>query len=70
MEKLFNQIIRGQLQGEILAKFPNFGLYSKLSPKDLCQADFLGLARMAQFSNLVQSKIGNILHQYLGLNGL
>ena len=70
MEKLFNYIIRGQLQGEILAKFPNFGLYSKLSPKDLCQADFLGLARLAQNSKLYQSEIGYILHQFLELNGL
>ena len=52
------------MQGEILAKFPNFGLYSKLSPNDLCQADFLGLAQMAQFSNLCQSKIGNILQNF------
>ena len=52
------------MQGEILTKFPNFGLYSKLSPKDLCQADFLGLAQLAQYSNLDLAKNRLILQNF------
>ena len=32
------------LHGKTLAKFSNFGLIFKLSPKELCLAWFLGLA--------------------------
>ena len=55
------------LHGEVLANFPNFGLISKFDPNEQCLASFLGLGGN---SNLYLVKTGDILHQFLGLNGL
>ena len=52
------------LHGEVLANFPNFGLISKLDPKDQCLASFLGLARLAQYSNLDLAKNRLILQNF------
>ena len=52
------------LHGEVLANFPNFGLISKLGPKDQCLASFLGLARQAGYSNLYLAKIRLILQNF------
>ena len=52
------------LQGEVLANFPNFGLISKLGPKDQCLASFLGLAQLAQYSNLDLAKNRLILQNF------
>ena len=52
------------LQGEVLANFPNFGLISKLGPKDQCLASFLGLAGLARYSNLDLAKNRIILQNF------
>ena len=63
-KKLGIELNNYHLHGEVLANFPNFGLISKLGPKDQCLASFLGLARQAGYSNLYLAKIRLILQNF------
>ena len=53
------------LHGEVLANFPNFGLISKIDPKDQCLASFLGLARTAGIQICIWSKQGTYYTNFL-----
>ena len=63
-KKLGIELNNYHLHGEVLANFPNFGLISKLGPKDQCLASFLGLARQAGYSNMYLAKIRLILQNF------
>ena len=63
-KKLGIELNNYHLHGEVLANFPNFGLISKLGPKDQCLASFLRLAQQAGYSNLYLAKIRLILQNF------
>ena len=63
-KKMGIELNNHHLHGEVLANFPNFGLISKLGLKDQCLASFLGLARLAQYSNLDLAKNRIILQNF------
>ena len=53
------------LHGEVLANFPNFGLISKIDPKDQCLASFLGLDWTAGIQTCIWSKQGTYYTNFL-----